>query len=180
MIPLTAGGGIRTLEDIHFLLKSGADKVSINTAALEQPEFIRQAAHRFGSQCIVASADVKWDSSANRYEVYKGHGKEPTGRDPLEWCIELAKKGAGEILLNSIDRDGMGCGYDLPLVKKIVESVNIPVIALGGVGTFEHLAEGLVIGRASAVAAANIFHFTELSVINAKKYMQSVGIDVRL
>lgn len=179
-IPLTAGGGVRTPEDIRILLESGADKVSVNTAALEEPRFIELAARRFGSQCIVASVDVRRNNKTSRYEVYKSFGKEPTGRDPFEWCVELASRGAGEILLNSIDRDGMGCGYDIPLIRKVAESVHIPVIALGGVGKFEHLAQGLSAGKASAVAAANIFHFTELSIINAKKYMQSVGIDVRL
>lgn len=180
MIPLTAGGGVRTLDDIQVLLKNGADKVSINTKAVEDPEFITKASQRFGSQCIVVSVDVKFNKDSKKKEVHKHFGKEPTGLDPIEWCKEVAQLGAGEILLNSIDRDGMGSGYDLELLQKVSECVSIPVIALGGVGTFEHLVEGIKKGKASAVAAANIFHFTELSVLNAKKYMQSSGIDVRI
>jgi len=180
MIPLTAGGGIRTLDDIQMLLKNGADKVSINTKALDDSDFIKKASQRFGSQCIVVSVDVKFNVDSGKKEVYAHFGKESTSRDPIEWCFEVARRGAGEILLNSIDRDGTGEGYDLELLRKVSECVNIPVIALGGVGTFEHLMEGIKIGKASAVAAANIFHFTELSVINAKKYMKSVGIDVRI
>jgi cyclase len=179
-IPLTAGGRIRSLEDIRVLLQNGADKVSINTQALEDPNFVKLAAERFGKQCIVVSVDVKINQISGKKEVYKNFGKDQTGRDPVEWCLELERLGAGEILLNSIDRDGTGQGYDLDLIKSVAEKIKIPVIALGGVGTFKHLAEGLQKGMATAVAAANIFHFTELSVINAKKYMESVGIDVRL
>ena len=179
-IPLTAGGGIRSLDNISLLLKNGADKVSINTKALEEPSFIESAAKKFGSQCIVVSVDVKYDDISHQYEVYSEFGKKPTGHEPVSWCQEVEKLGAGEILLNSINRDGTGNGYDLPLIKKVAEKVSIPVIALGGVGTFAHLAEGLIKGKADAVAAANVFHFTEHSIINAKKYMKSAGIDVRI
>ncbi len=178
-IPLTAGGGVRTLEDIQTLLNNGADKVSINTIAIENPHFITEASKRFGSQCIVVSVDVKVNPDGKK-EVYKHFGKESTGLDPVIWCKKIAQLGAGEVLLNSIDRDGDGNGYDLELIKSISEVVHIPVIALGGVGTFEHLVEGITKGGASAVAAANIFHFTELSVLNAKKYLKSKGIDVRI
>lgn len=179
MIPLTVGGKIRTIEDIRVRLKNGADKVSINTRALEDPSFIERAAEAFGSQCIVVCVDVKKKEDGT-YEVCKRFGKEPTGLTPVEWCKEAERRGAGEILLQSIDRDGTGQGYDIPLVKQVVGAVSIPVIALGGVGTFAHLADGLTEGGASAVAAANIFHFSEQSVIKAKREMRARGIDVRL
>jgi cyclase len=179
-IPLTVGGGIRTLDDISILLKSGADKVSINTKAIRDPDFVKQAAQKFGNQCIVVSVDVKKNPITGKKEVFTNFGKETTEMDPVKWCMKLEKLGAGEILLNSIDRDGAGNGYDINLIKSVTEKVSIPVIALGGVGKFEHLVDGLKKGRATAVAAANIFHFTELSIIHAKKYMKSVGIDVRL
>ncbi len=180
MIPLTVGGKIRTLEDIRIRLKKGADKVSINTQALETPLFIETAAKTFGNQCVVVSVDVRYDAGRGTHEVFSKFGKEGTQRDPVDWCKEVEQRGAGEILLQSIDRDGTGEGYDLDLVRKVAEAVEIPVICLGGVGTFPHLVQGLFEGRASAVAAANIFHFTEHSIIHAKKYMQSAGIDVRL
>lgn len=180
LIPLTVGGKVDSLEKISSFLRNGADKVSINTKALDDPAFIELAAKKFGSQCIVGSVDVKFNEKTGKREVYKKFGKEPTGKDPLKWCLELEKLGVGEILLNSIDRDGVGNGYDIDLIKSICKKVQIPVIALGGVGTFEHLAEGLKKGKATAVAAANIFHFTELSIINAKKHLKSSGIDVRL
>lgn len=179
-IPFTVGGKIKTLEDIRMRLLSGADKVSINTKALEDPDFITAAAERFGSQCIVISVDVKQDSVSKKYEVYTKFGTKPTGRDALEWCREIERRGAGEILLNSIDRDGAGNGYDLDLLKQVVKTVKIPVIALGGVGHFKHFVEGLTEGGATAVAAANIFHFTEQSIIHAKEYMREAGVDVRL
>lgn len=180
MIPLTAGGKISSIQDISLLLQNGADKVSINTYAIENPSFVESAANKFGSQCIVISVDVKLNPISGKKEVYKNFGKEFTGLDPAEWCKILENLGAGEILLNSVDRDGTGLGYDLELVKTISDSVKIPVIALGGVGNFKHFVEGLNEGGATAVAAANIFHFTELSIINAKKYLQSHGVDVRL
>ncbi|MBP6924074.1 MAG: imidazole glycerol phosphate synthase subunit HisF [Candidatus Pacebacteria bacterium] len=178
-IPLTVGGKIRTLEDVHIRLKNGADKVSINTMAFERPEFITEVAEKFGRQCVVASVDVKFDSIAEKHEVYVSNGKVATGLDPVAWCRKLEKLGAGEILLQSIDRDGGAKGYDIYLIKEITKAVSIPVICLGGVGTYQHLVEGLENG-ASAVAAANIFHFTEQSVIKAKEYLFSVGINVRL
>lgn len=179
-IPLTVGGKVRTLEDIRIRLANGADKVSINTQALKDPSFIEKAAHAFGSQCIVVTVDVRYDLEKKTHEVYRCFGKEPTGLTPIEWCKEAQERGAGEILLQSIDRDGTGKGYDLGLIQSVSDSVTLPVIALGGVGTFDHLVEGLQQGNASAVAAANIFHFSEQSVINAKKHMKSSGIDVRL
>ena len=180
MIPLTVGGKIRELDDIRIRLKNGADKVSINTQAIDDPSFIEKSAQAFGAQCIVVSIDVKRDPNTGKYEVYSGFGKNATGLDPVEWCKEAEKRGAGEILLQSIDRDGTGEGYDIDLIRSVSDSVKIPVIALGGVGEYEHFVEGLKDGNASAVAAANIFHFTEQSIIKAKKYMQSEGIDVRL
>jgi imidazole glycerol-phosphate synthase subunit HisF len=178
-IPLTVGGKIRTLEDVHSRLKNGADKVSINTAAVERPEFITEVSKRFGAQCVVASVDVRFDTVTEEYEVYIANGKVATGLEPVSWCKKLEELGAGEILLQSIDRDGAAKGYDLPLIKMVSEAVSIPVICLGGVGTQQHLVEGLEVG-ASAVAAANIFHFTEQSVVKTKEYMHSQGIRVRL
>ena len=179
-IPLTVGGKIRTIEDIRVRLEAGADKVSINTEALRRKEFIREAAEAFGSQCIVISIDVKFDQEKNRWAVYRDFGKVRTGLDPATWAKEAVQYGAGEILIQSIDRDGTGRGYDLDLVREVVREVSVPVIALGGVGEFEHLVEGIKRGEASAVAAANIFHFSEQSVINAKEYMKKKGINVRL
>jgi len=180
MIPLTVGGKVRTLDDIRIRLANGADKVSINTQALETPSFIEEAAKAFGNQCVVVSVDAKYNPETKKHEVYKRFGKEPTTLCAVEWCKEAEKRGAGEILLQSIDRDGTGEGYDIELIQSVADSVSIPVIALGGVGTFEHFVEGLQEGRATAVAAANIFHFSEQSVIHAKKHMKSAGIDVRL
>ncbi|MDD4628943.1 MAG: imidazole glycerol phosphate synthase cyclase subunit [Candidatus Peribacteraceae bacterium] len=180
MIPLTVGGKIRTLEDIRLRLSHGADKVSINTQALADPSFITAAAQAFGNQCIVVCVDVKANPEKGTHEVHAHFGKDATGLSAVEWCKEAEKRGAGEILLQSIDRDGTGQGYDLPLIRSVAEAVSIPVIALGGAGTFRHFVEGLTEGHASAVAAANIFHFTEQSVINAKKQMRASGIDVRL
>lgn len=180
MIPLTVGGKIRTLEDIRTRLKNGADKVSINTQSIDDPSFIDAAAKMFGNQCIVVCVDVKFDSTKGIHEVCKKFGKTGTGMDPVAWCKEAEKRGAGEILLQSIDRDGTGQGYDLPLISRVADAVSIPVIALGGVGTFDHFVEGLTKGHASAVAAANIFHFSEQSIVKAKQYMKTSGIDVRL
>lgn len=180
LVPLTVGGKIRTIEDIRVRLKNGADKVSINGQGLEDPGFIDRAAKAFGSQCIVVCVDVKVDPATGKHEVFKRFGREPTGLEVTEWCREAERRGAGEILLQSIDRDGTGQGYDIPLIRKVVDAVSIPVIALGGAGTFEHLVEGLRDGHATAVAAANIFHFTEHSVVHAKEYMKRAGIDVRM
>jgi imidazole glycerol-phosphate synthase subunit HisF len=176
-MPLTWGGRIRTLEDIRARLRRGADKVTINTQALAAPEFITAAAQTFGSQCIVVSMDVLRHEDG-RHEVFTGHGREPTGLDPVIWARRVEASGAGEILLNSIDRDGTGRGYDLDLIRAVASATHIPVIACGGVGRFQHFVEGLAAG-ASAVSAANIFHFTELSDRQAKKALQQAGIDVR-
>ena len=178
-IPLTVGGKIQTLEDVHIRLKNGADKVSINSAAVKRPEFITEVSKTFGSQCVVASVDVKFDPATEKREVYVNNGKVATGLDPVVWCKRLEELGAGEILLQSIDRDGAAKGYDLPLIKSVTEAVSLPVISLGGVGVHQHLVEGLEAG-ASAVAAANIFHFTEQSVIKAKEYLSCAGVNVRL
>lgn len=180
MIPLTVGGKIRTIDDIRVRLANGADKVSINTQALEDPAFISKAAEAFGNQCIVVCIDVKRDPKTGVCEVCKHFGREPTGLSPEAWAKEAERRGAGEILLQSIDRDGTGTGYDLALIREVAEQVSIPVIALGGVGKFSDFVAGLKEGRASAVAAANIFHFSEQSIIHAKQEMQASGIDVRL
>lgn len=179
-IPLTVGGKIRTIEDIRVRLKNGADKVSINTKAIEDSAFITEASEAFGNQCIVVSIDVKFDPATGTHQVYKHFGREATGLDPVVWAKEVEKQGAGEILLQSIDRDGTGKGYDIDGIRAVSDAVRIPVIALGGVGSFDHFVEGVREGHASAVAAANIFHFTEQSVIHAKKHMRAAGLDVRL
>jgi cyclase len=178
-IPLTVGGKIRTLEDVHIRLKNGADKVSINTAAVERPEFITEISNRFGAQCVVASVDVRFDSESQTHEVFIANGKIATGLEPVDWCKQLEALGAGEILLQSIDRDGTAVGYDLELITRVSRAISIPVIVLGGVGNNQHFVEGLQAG-ASAVAAANIFHFTEQSIIKTKEYLSSKGINVRL
>ena len=175
--PLTAGGGISTLEDIRTLLKAGADKVSINTSALLDPGFITQAAEVFGSQCIVVSIDAR--RVADRYDVYSHAGTRPTGLNAADWARQVEAAGAGEILLTSIDRDGTRQGYDLELVQAVSDAVRIPVIASGGVGKLQDLVDGVVIGRASAVAAASLFHFTDQSPIKAKAFMKRYGINVR-
>lgn len=178
-VPLTVGGGIRTLEQMSGLFKSGADKVSINTAAVRQPAFISAAAKKFGRQAVVVSIDVKINDEGN-YEVFVDHGLCPTGLSPAAWAKRAQALGAGEILLNSIDRDGSLNGYDIELIKLVVAAVDIPVIACGGVGKWQDLVDGINIGGVSAVAAANIFHFTEQSTRHAKKYMANAGIDVRM
>jgi len=177
-VPLTFGGNIKTLEDIRERTKRGADKVVITTAAFENPSFITASAKAFGRQCIVVGIDVK-KREDGAYEVYVGHGKKATGLDPVTWAKKVQELGAGEIFLNSIDRDGTGEGYDIALIQSVVGAVHIPVIACGGVGIFEHFIEGIQDGHASAVAAGNIFNFTENSVIRAKKTLLSVGVDIR-
>ena len=177
-IPLTFGGNIKTLDDIRKILKLGADKVIINTVTHEKPSFITEGAKIFGKQCVVVGIDVKKDD-AGKYEVYSHHGRKATGKDPVAWAKEVEAFGAGEIFLNSIDRDGTAEGYDTDLIRMVAESVNIPVIACGGVGTFEDFKEGITVGKASAVAAGNIFNFTENSVIQAKKLMLAAGVNVR-
>lgn len=182
-IPLTVGGGIRTLEDIRKMLNAGADKVSINSAAVQEPEFVRRAAERFGSQCIVVAIDAKKVSAAGepvRWEIFTHGGRKSTGIDAIEWAIKMTGYGAGEILLTSMDRDGTKEGFDLPLTRAISDAVPVPVIASGGVGNLQHLVDGVVNGGADAVLAASIFHFGEYSVPEAKQFMRERGIEVRL
>jgi cyclase len=180
-IPLTVGGGIRTLEDIRRMLNAGADKVSINTAAVFRPEFVREAAERFGSQCIVVAIDAKQVSdSPRRWEIFTHGGRKPTGLDAIEWARRMVAYGAGEILLTSMDRDGTRQGFDLELTRAISEAVTVPVIASGGVGNLQHLADGIIEGKADAVLAASIFHFAEYTIREAKEYMAARGIEVRL
>jgi len=182
-IPLTVGGGIREVADIRRMLNAGADKVGINTAAVFNPEFVREAAERFGSQCIVVAIDAKQVSVAGeplRWEIFTHGGRKPTGIDAVEWARRMVSLGAGEILLTSMDRDGTRDGFDLALTRTISEAVAVPVIASGGVGNLEHLAEGILEGKADAVLAASIFHFGEYTVNDAKQYMAGRGIEVRL
>ncbi|OAI11364.1 imidazole glycerol phosphate synthase cyclase subunit [Methylomonas lenta] len=182
-IPLTVGGGIRTLEDIRTMLNAGADKVGINSAAVFNPEFVKQAADKFGSQCIVVAIDAKKVSQPgeeNRWEIFTHGGRKPTGINAVEWAIKMKDFGAGEILLTSMDRDGTKSGFDLALTRAISEAVSIPVIASGGVGNLDHLADGIIEGKADAVLAASIFHFAEYTIEQAKLHMQSRGIEVRL
>jgi cyclase len=177
-MPLTVGGGIRSLADIRTLLRSGADKVSINTAAAERPVFIREAAETFGRQCVMVSIDCRRRDDG-RYEVMTRRGQEATGRDPLAWAQEAEAHGAGEILLTAVDREGTRQGYDLELTRAVVKGVRVPVIAAGGAGSLQHLVDGVAVGGASAVSAASLFHFTDQSVIKAKAYMRNAGLDVR-
>ncbi len=179
-IPFTVGGGIRTVEDVRAMLAAGADKVSVNTAAVQNPNLIREGAERFGAQCMVVAIDAKRrKDTANAWEIYLQGGRKPTGIDAVEWAQKAAALGAGEILLTSMDCDGQKDGYDLELTRAVAEAVNIPVIASGGAGTVEHLLEALTIGKASAVLAASIFHFGEISVGGAKNYLRSQGILMR-
>lgn len=180
-IPLTVGGGIRTLEDIRRMLNAGADKVSINTAAVSNPEFVRDAAERFGSQCIVVAIDAKRVADdPPRWEIFTHGGRKPTGLDAVAWAKKMVEYGAGEILLTSMDRDGTRKGFDLGLTRAISDAVPVPVIASGGVGELQHLADGVLQGRADAVLAASIFHFAEHTVREAKEFMAERGIEVRL
>ena len=177
-VPLTVGGGIRTLDDIRGILRAGADKVSINTAAVDNPDLVRKAADRFGSQCIVVAIDAK--EKGGSWEVYIHGGRTPTGLDVLDWAKKMEELGAGEFMLTSMDRDGTKDGYDLRLTRTISQLVNIPVIASGGVGTLEHLYDGLTEGRADAVLAASIFHYNEFTVGDVKAYLKGRGVNVRL
>lgn len=177
-MPLTVGGGINRLEDIRKLLRAGADKVSINTGAVAQPEFVREAAETFGSQCIVVAIDAK--RANGHWEVFTHGGRTPTGIDACEWAGRMAGYGSGEILLTSMDRDGTKEGYDLELTRAISECVGIPVIASGGVGNLQHIYEGLTTGKASAALAASIFHYREFTIAQCKTYLHAKGIPVRL
>lgn len=180
-IPLTVGGGVRKLEDVRRMLNAGADKVAINTAAVFNPEFVKQAADHFGSQCIVVAIDAKSVPSDDgpKWEIFTHGGRKPTGIDAVEWAEKMADYGAGEIMLTSMDRDGTRDGFDIELTRAVVEAVDIPVIASGGVGNLDHLVEGISEGHADAVLAASIFHFGEYSVGEAKKYMSDRDIEVR-
>jgi len=181
-IPLTVGGGVRSVEDVRRLLNAGADKVSINTAAVQRPQLVKEAAGRYGSQCIVVAVDAKRSAGAGapRWEVYTHGGRNATGLDALEWGRRMETAGAGEILLTSMDRDGTRRGFDLDLTRAFSDALTIPVIASGGVGTLEHLAEGILQGRADAVLAASVFHYGEYTVRQAKEHMARRGIEVRL
>lgn len=182
-IPLTVGGGIRTLDDIRRMLIAGADKISINTAAIKNPSFVGEASDRFGAQCIVVAIDAKCTSTENQpkhWEIFTHGGRNATGIDAIEWAVQMEKQGAGEILLTSMDRDGTRDGFDLELTRTISEAVNIPVIASGGVGKLEHLVDGVIKGKADAVLAASIFHFGEHTVQEAKAVMSQHGIEVRI
>ena len=184
-IPLTVGGGIRELADIRRMLNAGADKVAINTAAVFNPEFVREAADKFGSQCIVVAIDAKQvepgsDGKPPRWEIFTHGGRKPTGIDAVEWAKKMVDYGAGEILLTSMDRDGTKNGFDLALTRAVCEAVDVPVIASGGVGNLDHLVEGVLEGEADAVLAASIFHFAEYSINEAKQHMAARGIEVRL
>ncbi|MDX2031790.1 MAG: imidazole glycerol phosphate synthase subunit HisF [Blastocatellia bacterium] len=179
-IPFTVGGGIRTVEDIRAILKAGADKISVNTAAVNHPDLIREGAERFGAQCIVVAIDAKRRGPGREeWEVYLHGGRTPTGIDAIEWAHRAASLGAGEILLTSMDRDGQKDGYDLELTRAVSDAVNIPVIASGGAGTLDHLYEALTIGKASAVLAASIFHFGEFTIGQAKDHLRNRGILMR-
>ena len=182
-IPLTVGGGIRTCEDIRHMLNAGADKVGINSAAVFNPDFVQQAADRFGAQCIVVAIDAKQVSGPGetlRWEIFTHGGRKPTGIDAVEWAIKMVAYGAGEILLTSMDQDGVKNGYDLGVTRTISEAVSVPVIATGGVGHLDHLVDGVIEGKADAVLAASIFHFNEYTIPQAKQYMASKGIEMRL
>ena len=180
-IPLTVGGGIRSLQDIRIMLNAGADKVSINTAAIHNPELVRQASERFGAQCIVVAIDAKRVADVDgqpRWEIFTHGGRKPTGIDAVAWAAKMAELGAGEILLTSIDRDGTKNGFELGVTRAITDAVDIPVIASGGVGKLQHLVDGILLGGADAVLAASIFHFGEFTVPEAKAYLAEHGIEV--
>ena len=179
-IPLTVGGGVRRVEDVRRLLNAGADKISINTAAVQNPDLVRDASAKVGNQCIVVAIDAKRSPDGIAWEVYTHGGRKPTGLDAVQWARHMAAAGAGEILLTSMDRDGTREGFDLALTRAVADAVGVPVIASGGVGTREHLAEGVLAGGADAVLAASVFHYGDFSVRQAKEHMRSRGIEVRL
>ena len=178
-MPLTVGGGVRTIEDIRQLLLAGADKVSINSAAVSNRQFVSEAAHKFGSQCVVVAIDAK-EVAPGRFEIFTHGGRIPTGLDAVSYAKEVVELGAGEILLTSMDRDGTGLGFNLPLTRAIADAVSVPVIASGGVGTLDHLVEGIREGHATAVLAASIFHFGTYTIAQAKSHMAKHGIPMRL
>ncbi|NCO03786.1 MAG: imidazole glycerol phosphate synthase subunit HisF [Alphaproteobacteria bacterium] len=177
-MPLTVGGGVRELQDIRNLLEAGADKIAINSAAVKNPEFVREASQKCGNQCIVVAIDAK-KTATNKWEIFTHGGRHPTGIDAVKWAMQMAEYGAGELLITSMDRDGSKSGFDLDLTRRISESVPVPVIASGGVGTLDHLVEGVKIGKASAVLAASIFHFGEYTIKEAKAAMHGAGITMR-
>lgn len=179
-IPFTVGGGIRTIADMRLMLTAGADKVSVNTAAVQNPLLISEGANKFGSQCIVVAVDARSTGQPGKWEVYLHGGRTPTGIDVLEWIKKAEEMGAGEILLTSMDRDGTKEGFDIPLTRAVSELVNIPVIASGGVGNLAHIAEGLTAGKADAALAASIFHFREYSIKECKEYCQNKGVAMRI
>jgi len=182
-IPLTVGGGIRTLQDIRDMLNAGADKVAINTSAVKNPDFVREAAEKFGSQCIVVAIDAKKvseEGETDKWEIFTHGGRNPTGLDAVEWAKKMVTNGAGEILLTSMDRDGTKDGFDLPLNRAISDAVTVPVIASGGVGNLQHLVDGITQGHTDAVLAASIFHFGEYSITQAKAFMAEKGVEVRV
>ncbi len=182
-IPLTVGGGIRCIEDIRNMLNAGADKTAINSAAITNPEFVKEAAEKFGSQCIVIAIDAKKVSAEGepgKWEIFTHGGRKPTGIDAVEWAVKMTSYGAGEVLLTSMDQDGVKSGFDIELTRAVSEAVSVPVIASGGVGNLQHLADGVTLGKADAVLAASIFHFGEYTVQQAKEHMQKEGIEVRL
>ena len=177
-MPLTVGGGVRTIDDVRKLLMAGADKVSINTAAVNKPEFVSEAANKFGAQCIVVAIDAK-GVAPGKFEIFTHGGREPTGIDAIEWSCQMAASGAGEILLTSMDRDGTKLGFDITLTRAVSDSVPVPVVASGGVGNLDHMVEGIRSGRASAVLAASIFHFGTYTIAETKAHMAAAGIPVR-
>ena len=178
-IPLTVGGGVREVADVRRLLNAGADKISINTSAVTNPRLVREATDRYGSQCIVVAIDAK-TTAQGRWEVFTHGGRNATGLDAVEWAVKVTELGAGEILLTSMDRDGTRQGFDLPLTRAVADAVPVPLIASGGVGNLQHLADGITIGGADAVLAASIFHYGEFTVQDAKRYLSGHGIEVRL
>jgi len=178
-MPLTVGGGIRTIDDIRNLLNAGADKVSINTEAVKNPEFVKEAAEKFGAQCIVVAVDAK-KVGPDRWEVFTHGGRNPTGLEAIAWAEKMAEYGAGEILLTSMDRDGTKDGYDIPITRKISEAIPIPVIASGGAGKLEHLLDALTVGKANAALCASIFHYREYTIHEAKEFLASHGVPIRM